>query len=189
VLCNVEGVVYAYDNSCPHLGSPLSKGRLEEHVLTCAAHEWSFDVRTGSGINPAQACLRGYPVRLEGDRILVDMTAGRSMNAAERLRLGVGPVLHATQFAAVVVAAIEAENDDVVVQDEGAYLRVQAPRVCRLSAAALAAAAGREVHLPGELEVIMSSFTGLVRMSEFGAVWWLASEPVPTLPAANARRA
>jgi toluene monooxygenase system ferredoxin subunit len=76
LLCNVEGAVFAYDNSCPHLGNPLSKGRLEEHVLTCAAHEWSFDVRTGSGINPEQVCLHRYPVRLEGDRILVDMNAG-----------------------------------------------------------------------------------------------------------------
>lgn len=108
------------------------------------------------------------------------------MNTAESSRLGVGPVLHATPFAAVVVAAIEAENDDVVVQDEGAYLRVQAPRVCRLSNAALTAAAGHEVHLPGDLEVIMSSFAGLVRMSESGAVWWLATEPDPDVPPADA---
>ena len=109
------------------------------------------------------------------------------MNAAERTRLGVGPVLHATPFAAVVVAAIEAENDDVVVQDEGAYLRVQAPRVCRLSRSGLAAAAGHEVHLPGDLEVIMSSFTGRVMISEFGAVWWLATEPFPDPPEPDAK--
>jgi hypothetical protein len=34
--------------------------------------------------------------------------------------------------------------------------------------------------------VIMSSFTGLVRMSESGAVWWLATEPVPDPFATNA---
>jgi toluene monooxygenase system ferredoxin subunit len=76
LLCNVEGAVFAYDNSCPHLGNPLSNGKLEEHVLRCAAHEWSFDVRSGGGINPAQACLRRYPVRLDGDHILVDTHAG-----------------------------------------------------------------------------------------------------------------
>jgi toluene monooxygenase system protein D len=84
------------------------------------------------------------------------------------------------------VAAIEAENDDVVVHDEGAYFRVEVPRVCRLSRSALTAAAGHEVRLPGDLEVIMSSFTGLVRMSESGAVWWLATEPVPEPFATNA---
>ncbi len=108
------------------------------------------------------------------------------MSSSERSRLGVGPVLHATPFATIVVAAIEAENDGVVVHDEGAYLRVEVPRVCRLSRSALIAAAGHEVRLPGDLEVIMSSFTGLVRMSESGAVWWLADEPVPDPLATNA---
>jgi toluene monooxygenase system protein D len=110
------------------------------------------------------------------------------VSAAARSRLGVGPVLHATPFAAVVVAAIEAENNNVVVHDEGAYLRVEVPRVCRLSHSALAAAAGHEVRLPGDLEVIMSSFSGLVRMTESGAVWWLATEPVPDPFATNAVR-
>jgi toluene monooxygenase system protein D len=110
------------------------------------------------------------------------------MTSAENSRLGVGPVLQATPFAAVIVAAIEAENEGVVVRDEGAYLRVQSPRVCRLSHAALKAAAGHEVHLPGDLEMIMSSFAGLVRMSEFGAVWWLATEPDPDLSTTDSGR-
>jgi toluene monooxygenase system ferredoxin subunit len=76
LLCNVEGAVAAYDNSCPHLGNLLSMGTLEGHVLTCAAHEWSFDVRTGGGINPSGACLQRYPVRLDGDRVLIDTNAG-----------------------------------------------------------------------------------------------------------------
>ena len=48
---------------------------------------------------------------------------------------GVGPVLHATPFAWTVVAVIEKENIDVLVRDEGAYLRVLVPRVCQLSRA------------------------------------------------------
>ena len=110
------------------------------------------------------------------------------MSVASRSRLGVGPVLHATPFATVVVAAIEAENNDVVVHDEGAYLRVEVPRVCRLSRSGLTEAAGHEVRLPGDLEVIMSSFSGLVRMTESGAVWWLATEPVPDPFATNVVR-
>ena len=42
--------------------------------------------------------------------------------------LGVGPVLHATPFARSVVSVIEEENTHVLVQDEGAYLRVLVPR-------------------------------------------------------------
>ncbi len=43
---------------------------------------------------------------------------------------GVGPVLQATPFARSVVSVIEEENRQVLVQDEGAYLRVLVPRVC-----------------------------------------------------------
>jgi toluene monooxygenase system protein D len=90
---------------------------------------------------------------------------------------GVGPVLHATPFARTVVAAIEQENERVLVHDEGAYLRVQSPRVCRLSRSGLEAAAGPTVRFPGDLEVVMSSFTGVLRLSDDGAVWSLAGEP------------
>ena len=73
LLCNVDGEVFAYEDRCPHLANPLSKGALDAHVLTCAAHEWTFDVSTGNGVNPAAACLRRFPVRLDGDTILVDL--------------------------------------------------------------------------------------------------------------------
>jgi toluene monooxygenase system ferredoxin subunit len=71
LLCNVDGELFAYEDRCPHLANPLSQGDLRDGVLTCAAHEWEFDVRTGHGVNPASACLRRHPVRLDGERILV----------------------------------------------------------------------------------------------------------------------
>ncbi|MDG4667214.1 MmoB/DmpM family protein [Mycobacterium sp. 236(2023)] len=88
----------------------------------------------------------------------------------------VGPVLQATPFARAVVSAIRDENDEVTVQDEGAYLRVLAPRICRLSRAGLEAATGVTVRFPGELEVVMSSFTGVMQLTEDDVVWRLAAE-------------
>ena len=73
LLCNIDGEVFAYEDRCPHLASPLSKGALDAHVLTCAAHEWAFDVRTGNGVNPTTTCLRPFSVRIDGDTILVDL--------------------------------------------------------------------------------------------------------------------
>ena len=73
LVCNIDGEVLAYEDRCPHLANPLSKGALDPPVLTCAAHEWVFDVRTGNGVNPAAACLRRFPVRIDGDTILVDL--------------------------------------------------------------------------------------------------------------------
>lgn len=96
---------------------------------------------------------------------------------------GVGPVLHATPFARAVVSVIEEENEHVVVRDEGAYLRVLVPRVCWLSRAGLQAATGPATRFPGDLEVVMSSFAGVLQLTEDGAVWRLASES-PADPAA-----
>ena len=90
---------------------------------------------------------------------------------------GVGPVLHATPFAWSVISVIEEENTDVRVQDEGAYLRVLVRRVCRLSRAGLEAATGLAIRFPGDLEAVMSSFTGVIQLTEDGAVWRLAREP------------
>ncbi|HEV7419681.1 MAG TPA: Rieske 2Fe-2S domain-containing protein [Mycobacterium sp.] len=73
LLCNVDGTLFAYADRCPHLANPLSQGTLRDDQLTCRAHEWVFDVRTGHGVNPANACLRRYSVRVDGERILVDV--------------------------------------------------------------------------------------------------------------------
>jgi toluene monooxygenase system protein D len=99
---------------------------------------------------------------------------------------GVGPVLQATPFARTIAAVIAEQNDDVVVHDEGAYLRVLSPHVCRLPRDAVEAATGTTVQFPGDLEVVMSSFAGLMRLTEQDAVWWLASEPPPDPPLATA---
>jgi hypothetical protein len=68
----------------------------------------------------------------------------------------------------------------------GAYLRVLVPGVCRLVRTDVEQYAGRTVQFPGELEVIMPSFAGMVAMNEDGAVWWLASEARPDLPSGPA---
>jgi toluene monooxygenase system ferredoxin subunit len=73
VMCNVEGQVFAYADRCPHLASRLSVGRFDGRLITCAAHEWVFDALGGSGVNPAQACLRRYPAWVIGNEIYVDL--------------------------------------------------------------------------------------------------------------------
>ena len=99
------------------------------------------------------------------------------MSTSGGVDYGVGPVLHATPFARSVVSVIEEENAHVVVRDEGAYLRVLVPRVCRLSRAGLEAATGLAIRFPGDLEAVMSSFTGVIQLTEDGADWRLGREP------------
>jgi nitrite reductase/ring-hydroxylating ferredoxin subunit len=64
LVVKVDGQIQAYDGTCPHQSQSLVEGDLEGGILTCAAHEWQFDARTGAGINPRDACLRRHDVRV-----------------------------------------------------------------------------------------------------------------------------
>jgi toluene monooxygenase system protein D len=135
-----------------------------------------FDARTGYGISPGLHVPAPLPGTTRRDEDLRGCRGGR-MSTSGDPGLGVGPVLHATPFARAVVSVIEEENTHVLVHDEGAYLRVLVPVLCRLSRAGLEAATGGVVRFPGELEVVLSSFTGIMQLTEDGAVWRLARQP------------
>jgi toluene monooxygenase system ferredoxin subunit len=76
LLVRVEGHVFAYEDRCVHQAVALSGGRLDGAVITCPAHEWQYDARTGAGINPQGPRLRVLPVRVERGSILVDVDHG-----------------------------------------------------------------------------------------------------------------
>ena len=70
-LCNAEGIFYALNAVCPHMGGPLSSGRLEGCIITCPWHGWTYDVRTGLPDHPGGHSVSAYEVRVEGNDILV----------------------------------------------------------------------------------------------------------------------
>jgi nitrite reductase/ring-hydroxylating ferredoxin subunit len=58
-----DGIV-AFEDRCPHRGAALSEGTLCGTTLTCRAHTWEFDVRTGELLRlRAPARLRMLDVR------------------------------------------------------------------------------------------------------------------------------
>jgi toluene monooxygenase system ferredoxin subunit len=82
LLVNVADHVYAYADACPHQRSRLSEGSLMGQSLRCARHHWEFDVCTGHGINPRNACLEVLPVTIESRDIFLDLDDERSTQAA-----------------------------------------------------------------------------------------------------------
>lgn len=73
-LCNVGGTFYAVENICTHDNAPLDQGELEWDVIECPRHGARFDVKTGQVLAlPAVKPLRTYPVRVEGDQVLVEV--------------------------------------------------------------------------------------------------------------------
>ena len=67
LVVKVDGQIRAYDSVCPHQSQSLVEGDLEGGILTCRAHEWQFDVRTGQGVNPTDTCLLRHDVRVSSD--------------------------------------------------------------------------------------------------------------------------
>jgi nitrite reductase/ring-hydroxylating ferredoxin subunit len=72
-LFKSDGKVYACNNRCPHEGYPLSEGTLSDGcILTCNWHNWKFDLGSGATLVGGDR-LRRYPVKLEDDRIYIDL--------------------------------------------------------------------------------------------------------------------
>jgi nitrite reductase/ring-hydroxylating ferredoxin subunit len=67
--------VFAYEDRCPHLGTPLSEGDMRDGKITCPLHRWLFDARTGDGIRPKGKKMRALAVTVEGGEIKVEVPA------------------------------------------------------------------------------------------------------------------
>jgi hypothetical protein len=83
----------------------------------------------------------------------------------------VGPVLISGVCADAVVSAIRAENPTVQVLTQAGYLRVLVPERCQVSASSIERELGRPFVLPRDLELIMPSFKGKLRVTGASAVW------------------
>ena len=88
LVAMVGGKVYAVSGRCPHMGGRLAQGKLDGTVITCPRHGSRFDVTNGqvmrwtkwSGVvGSAVKLIKSprplavYPVRVEGDKILVEV--------------------------------------------------------------------------------------------------------------------
>lgn len=71
LLVPVDGELVAIANRCAHLGCPLEHGKLEGDVIECPCHDWRFNVRTGQMVVAPEISVPTYPVRIDGDDILV----------------------------------------------------------------------------------------------------------------------
>jgi nitrite reductase/ring-hydroxylating ferredoxin subunit len=66
--------VHAVDNRCPHMGFPLHRGTVCDGILTCHWHHARFDLATGGTFDQFADELRRFPVSLNGDDVLVDLS-------------------------------------------------------------------------------------------------------------------
>ncbi len=72
-IFNVDGHIYAIDDSCAHAGASLGWGRFEGNVVTCRAHGMKFDVTTGKVVGNPVVGVAKYDAKVEAGNILVSI--------------------------------------------------------------------------------------------------------------------
>jgi nitrite reductase (NADH) small subunit len=93
VFC-LDGDYFALADRCPHRGAPLcSSGQVVDAVegvgnaarvtregalVRCPWHKWDFEIASGRCAVDARLRVRRYPVRVEGDELVVSLDAARA---------------------------------------------------------------------------------------------------------------
>jgi len=72
-VCNVGGTIRAVSGICPHQGGPLGQGNIHEGRVVCPYHMWEFDCVTGEYDYNASLRIPTYPIKIEGDEILIEV--------------------------------------------------------------------------------------------------------------------
>jgi 3-phenylpropionate/trans-cinnamate dioxygenase ferredoxin subunit len=73
-LYRLDGEVYATHNVCTHQFALLSDGYMEDGCIECPLHQGKFDIKTGAAMcAPVTQAIRVYPVKVEGDQVMVDL--------------------------------------------------------------------------------------------------------------------
>ncbi|TCK27598.1 Rieske 2Fe-2S domain-containing protein [Pseudonocardia endophytica] len=71
LLVNTDGAVRAFHGLCPHQENSLEDADFDGEIITCLAHMWEFDARSGAGVNPTTTCLPEYPVEIRDGELYV----------------------------------------------------------------------------------------------------------------------
>jgi 3-phenylpropionate/trans-cinnamate dioxygenase ferredoxin subunit len=70
-LFNVDGTIYALDDSCTHAGASLGAEKIEGKMVTCRAHGLKYDITNGYVGGVPGFGVTAYPVQIVDGKILV----------------------------------------------------------------------------------------------------------------------
>ena len=73
VVCQLDGVYYAFDGKCPHRGAQLADGRMDKGLLVCPLHHFKFNVKTGRCVMPPHLRLRSFTIREEAGQLKIEL--------------------------------------------------------------------------------------------------------------------
>lgn len=73
-VVNTRGAFYAIDDTCTHEEESLAEGPVVGEIIVCPKHGSRFHLATGRVLSlPAVRPVRIYPVKVEGDDVLLSL--------------------------------------------------------------------------------------------------------------------
>lgn len=72
VLVNNAGDIKAFEGRCPHMGTLLAEGELQNGELVCRTHHWRFDCVTGKKSHSHGICLAKLPLQIQDGKVLAN---------------------------------------------------------------------------------------------------------------------
>lgn len=67
-----NGEIKAFQGVCPHSNTPLAEADFDGTVLTCPLHFWTWDLNSGTPVEPKESPLAEYPVKIEDGVVYID---------------------------------------------------------------------------------------------------------------------
>lgn len=71
-VTNTSGHLYAFDDTCTHMGCSLANGTLDGTTVSCACHGSQFDIASGAVLRARPTAVRSRIVQVEGDALLAE---------------------------------------------------------------------------------------------------------------------
>jgi nitrite reductase/ring-hydroxylating ferredoxin subunit len=65
---------HAIDNLCLHQAGPLCEGYIDNAVVTCPWHGWSYEIRTGTLVQDPRIGVSRHDVHIDGDDVSVRLS-------------------------------------------------------------------------------------------------------------------
>jgi cytochrome P450/nitrite reductase/ring-hydroxylating ferredoxin subunit len=72
VVLSCNGTVTIFEGRCPHQGTLLAEGTVENGTLVCRAHGWRFDCVSGVHVERPNICLKQFTVSIDNGHVMVD---------------------------------------------------------------------------------------------------------------------
>ncbi|MDC1141772.1 Rieske 2Fe-2S domain-containing protein [Planctomycetota bacterium] len=68
-LFRQDGKFLAVEDNCPHANAPLHDGTVHRGIVTCAWHDWQFELDSGQSLMSEHICIKAYRI-IEEDNAL-----------------------------------------------------------------------------------------------------------------------